>query len=54
MLEELVEVGTETLKVNPETDTNPDFYQSILQEMHRYLDEEAYNRILHFVKPPFQ
>jgi hypothetical protein len=23
-------------------------YQGILQEMHRYLDEEAYNRILHF------
>ena len=42
------QVDTETLKVNPETDTNPDFYQSILQEMHRYLDEEAYNRILHF------
>ncbi|MED1410231.1 spore germination protein GerPC [Bacillus paramycoides] len=42
------EVDTETLKVNPETETNPDFYQGILQEMHRYLDEEAYNRILHF------
>lgn len=42
------QVDTETLKVNPETDTNPDFYQGILQEMHRYLDEEAYNRILHF------
>lgn len=42
------QVDTETLKVNPETDTNPDFYQGILQEMHRYLDEEAYNQILHF------
>ena len=42
------QVDTETLKVNPETETNPDFYQGILQEMHRYLDEEAYNRILHF------
>ncbi|MFJ8354758.1 spore germination protein GerPC [Bacillus paramycoides] len=42
------EVDTETLKVNPETEPNPDFYQGILQEMHRYLDEEAYNRILHF------
>lgn len=41
-------MDTETLKVNPETETNPDFYQGILQEMHRYLDEEAYNRILHF------
>ncbi|SDZ26461.1 MULTISPECIES: spore germination protein GerPC [unclassified Bacillus (in: firmicutes)] len=42
------EVDTETLKVNPETQTNPDFYQDIIQEMHRYLDEEAYSRILHF------
>ncbi|WP_459500702.1 spore germination protein GerPC [Bacillus sp. C1] len=42
------EVDTETLKVNPETETTPDFYQDIIQEMHRYLDEEAYNRILHF------
>ncbi|MDM5238037.1 spore germination protein GerPC [Bacillus cereus] len=42
------QVDTETLKVNPESDTNPDFYQGILQEMHRYLDEEAYSRILHF------
>ncbi|AIK35919.1 MULTISPECIES: spore germination protein GerPC [Bacillus] len=42
------EVDTETLKVNPETQTNPDFYQGIIQEMHRYLDEEAYSRILHF------
>ncbi|MFK4317382.1 spore germination protein PC [Bacillus sp. RC145] len=42
------QVDTETLKVNPETETNPDFYQDILQEMHRYLDEEAYSRILHF------
>lgn len=42
------QVDTETLKVNPETETNPDFYQGILQEMHRYLDEEAYSRILHF------
>ncbi|KEK24860.1 spore germination protein GerPC [Bacillus gaemokensis] len=42
------EVDTETLKVNPETQTNPDFYQGIIQEMHCYLDEEAYNRILHF------
>ncbi|MBJ8055570.1 spore germination protein GerPC [Bacillus cereus] len=42
------QVDTETLKVNPETETNPDFYQGILQEMHRYLDEDAYSRILHF------
>lgn len=42
------QVDTETLKVNPETQTTPDFYQGIIQEMHRYLDEEAYNRILHF------
>lgn len=44
------QVDTETLHVNPETapETAPDFYQSIIQEMHRYLDEEAYNRILHF------
>ncbi|MDM5187452.1 spore germination protein GerPC [Bacillus sp. DX4.1] len=42
------QVDTETLKVNPETQTNPDFYQDIIQEMHRYLDEEAYKRILHF------
>jgi len=42
------EVDTETLKVNPETQTTPDFYQDIIQEMHRYLDEEAYSRILHF------
>ncbi|EJR30346.1 MULTISPECIES: spore germination protein GerPC [Bacillus cereus group] len=42
------QVDTETLKVNPETETTPDFYQGILQEMHRYLDEEAYSRILHF------
>ncbi|EMA6344448.1 spore germination protein GerPC [Bacillus cytotoxicus] len=44
------QVDTETLKVNPETeqDIHPDFYQGIIQEMHRYLDEEAYNRILHF------
>ncbi|PFK43380.1 spore gernimation protein GerPC [Bacillus cereus] len=42
------QVDTETLKVNPETQTNPDFYQDIIQEMHRYLDEEAYGRILHF------
>jgi len=42
------QVETETLKVNHETETNPDFYQGILQEMHRYLDEEAYSRILHF------
>lgn len=42
------QVDTETLKVNPETETNLHFYQGILQEMHRYLDEEAYNRILHF------
>ncbi|PEC21881.1 spore germination protein GerPC [Bacillus cereus] len=42
------QVDTETLKVNPESDTNPDLYQGILQEMHRYLDEEAYSRILHF------
>ncbi|MEX0416219.1 spore germination protein GerPC [Bacillus sp. C30] len=42
------QADTETLKVNPETETNPDFYQGILQEMHRYLDEEAYSRILHF------
>ncbi|MES9696297.1 spore germination protein GerPC [Bacillus sp. JJ927] len=42
------QVDTETLKVNPETEINPDFYQGILQEMHRYLDEEAYSRILHF------
>ncbi|MES5925555.1 spore germination protein GerPC [Bacillus cereus group sp. MG9] len=42
------QVDTETLKVNPETETNPDFYQGVLQEMHRYLDEEAYSRILHF------
>ncbi|MEI4831490.1 spore germination protein GerPC [Bacillus sp. FJAT-53711] len=41
-------VETETLKVNPETQVNPDFYQDIIQEMHRYLDEEAYSRILHF------
>ncbi|MBY0600304.1 spore germination protein GerPC [Bacillus bingmayongensis] len=42
------QVDTETLKVNPETKPNPDFYQDIIQEMHRYLDEEAYGRILHF------
>ncbi|MBO1582930.1 spore germination protein GerPC [Bacillus sp. XF8] len=42
------QVDTETLKVNPETQPNPDFYQDIIQEMHRYLDEEAYGRILHF------
>lgn len=42
------DVDTETLKVNPETGENPDFYQDIIQEMHRYLDEEAYNRILYF------
>ena len=42
------QVDTETLKVNPETQTNPDFYQGIIQEMHRYLDEEAYSRILQF------
>lgn len=42
------QVDTETLKVNPETQVNPDFYQDIIQEMHRYLDEEAYGRILHF------
>ncbi|WP_410981664.1 spore germination protein GerPC [Bacillus cereus] len=42
------QVDTETLKVNPEPQTNPDFYQDIIQEMHRYLDEEAYSRILHF------
>lgn len=41
-------VDTETLKVNPETQVNPDFYQDIIQEMHRYLDEEAYSRILYF------
>ncbi|WP_242221086.1 spore germination protein GerPC [Bacillus cereus group sp. BfR-BA-01380] len=41
-------VDTETLKVNPETQVNPDFYQDIIQEMHRYLEEEAYSRILHF------
>ncbi|MCM3735158.1 spore germination protein GerPC [Bacillus cytotoxicus] len=41
-------VDTETLKVNPETQVNPDFYQDIIQAMHRYLDEEAYSRILHF------
>ncbi|MGG0276382.1 spore germination protein GerPC [Bacillus rhizoplanae] len=41
-------VETETLKVNPETQVNPDFYQDIIQEMHRYLEEEAYSRILHF------
>lgn len=42
------DVDTETLKVNPEVGINPDFYQDIIQEMHRYLDEEAYSRILHF------
>ncbi|PEA53120.1 spore gernimation protein GerPC [Bacillus pseudomycoides] len=42
------DVATETLKVNPETQVNPDFYQDIIQEMHRYLEEEAYSRILHF------
>lgn len=42
------DVATETLKVNPETQMNPDFYQDIIQEMHRYLEEEAYSRILHF------
>lgn len=42
------DVATETLKVNPETQINPDFYQDIIQEMHRYLDEEAYSRILYF------
>ncbi|SFJ06769.1 MULTISPECIES: spore germination protein GerPC [unclassified Bacillus (in: firmicutes)] len=41
-------VETETLKVNPETQINPDFYQDIIHEMHRYLDEEAYSRILYF------
>ncbi|MFD3447299.1 spore germination protein GerPC [Microbacteriaceae bacterium 4G12] len=40
------EIGTETLQVNPEIQVNPDFYQDIIQVMHRYLDEEAYNKII--------
>ncbi|WP_028402544.1 spore germination protein GerPC [Ectobacillus panaciterrae] len=40
------DVDTETLKVNPETQINPDFYQDIMQEMNRYLNEEAYSRIV--------
>ncbi|MDG4656707.1 spore germination protein GerPC [Ectobacillus antri] len=42
------DVATETLKVNPETEVNPDFYQDIIQQMNRYLDQEAYHRILQF------
>jgi spore germination protein PC len=40
------DVDTEKLQINPETQVNPDFYQDILQEMTRYLDEEAYGRIV--------
>ncbi|WP_379970024.1 spore germination protein GerPC [Ectobacillus sp. sgz5001026] len=40
------DVGTEKLKVNPETEVNPDFYQDLIQEMNRYLSEEAYGRII--------
>lgn len=40
------DVDTETLKVNPEIQVNPDFYQDILQQVTRYLNEDAYNRII--------
>lgn len=40
------DVDTETLKVNPEAHVNPDFYQDILQEVTRYLQGEAYERII--------
>ncbi|MFX3622458.1 MAG: spore germination protein GerPC [Ectobacillus sp.] len=40
------DVDTETLKVNPDVQVNPDFYQDIIQEMSRYLNEEAYGKIM--------
>jgi spore germination protein PC len=40
------DVDTETLKVNPEIQVNPDFYQDILQQVARYLNEDAYSRII--------
>jgi spore germination protein PC len=40
------DVDTETLKVNPDIHVNPDFYQDILQEVTRYLQDEAYARII--------
>lgn len=40
------DVETETLKVNPEIQVNPDFYQDILQQVTRYLNEDAYSRII--------
>lgn len=40
------DVATETLKVNPEIQINPDFYQDILQQVTRYLNEDAYSRII--------
>ncbi len=40
------DVETETLKVNPETKANPDFYQDVLQQVTRYLNEGAYSRIV--------
>lgn len=40
------DVDTETLKVDPEIQVNPDFYQDILQQVTRYLHEDAYSRIV--------
>ncbi|MCP8968245.1 spore germination protein GerPC [Ectobacillus ponti] len=40
------DIATEQLQVNPEIEVNPDFYQDIIQVVQRYLDEEAYGRIL--------
>ncbi len=39
-------VEEEKLKVSPAAPVTPDFYQDIIQEMNRYLNEEAYGRIV--------
>ncbi|MBO9128699.1 spore germination protein GerPC [Bacillus sp. 165] len=44
-IEDLV-IEEEKLKVEPEAQLSPDFYQDIIQEMDRYLNEEAYGRII--------
>uniref|UniRef100_UPI001C930C7D spore germination protein GerPC n=1 Tax=Bacillus mycoides TaxID=1405 RepID=UPI001C930C7D len=42
------QVHTETLKLNPQTQTNPHFYQHIIQQIHPYLHQQPYTTILHF------
>lgn len=40
------DVDTEKITVNPETGVSPDLYQDLIQEMNRYLAQEAYERII--------